>query len=193
MLPFFRPGDQLVIRSIPAHAVKKLQIIAFKHNGSTELITHRVLKVVNRGGGFIFLTKGDGSRVFDSPVTERNLRGKVEGKIINNEIKKFTPIEEPLTYYLSRIFWIARSIVRGPFYVLVNLLMPMLPLNIFLLKSDSGFVIKVTVFRKVIAQRVVKGKGDVFWYHDIISSSRRKCLAIYLIKYYNLAKTKRNE
>lgn len=64
MAPLIRPGDEVLIESVPASQVGNGDIILFRRNG--ELIVHRVLRKLKKAHGVYFLEQGDARHLMEA-------------------------------------------------------------------------------------------------------------------------------
>ncbi|MDR7073340.1 signal peptidase I [Fictibacillus barbaricus] len=73
MKPSFSAGDMVLVKDKPASKIKPNDVITFKENNN-KLITHRVVKVTDKG----FVTKGDYNNVKDDGfVSPENVVGEL--------------------------------------------------------------------------------------------------------------------
>ncbi|WP_051291278.1 signal peptidase I [Fictibacillus gelatini] len=82
MHPYIKAGDMVFIKKVEPLEVKVNDVITFKETPTKKLITHRVVKIVNKHGKRGFVTKGDNNNVKDSRiVSENQLVGDLAFKI----------------------------------------------------------------------------------------------------------------
>ncbi len=81
----FRAGDILTIKETPVNEIKAGDVITYHPssnpaNKSTNYLTHRVVKVLDKLGdeeGTFFVTRGDANKTDDMPIAASQLVGKV--------------------------------------------------------------------------------------------------------------------
>ena len=176
MCPFFKPGDILIIEPVLPENVKKFQIVVFRKGGADEPTAHRVIRVGRDEGGFFIVTKGDGVNREDPPVRAGEIEGRVVARVCKGEVRKVTPFTEAATYYLARLYWWFRKVLRRPYYRLLDGLLPLLSMNFVLLKTSDGYMVKAVILGRVLAYKVVGEDGECFWVHPAISLSKRRIL-----------------
>jgi signal peptidase I len=86
MSPAIKTGDLIYDNGVSASGATRLhagQIITFYDSpGSTTVITHRIVKVVHRGGQVLYQTKGDSNNAPDAALRPAStVIGTYEGKI----------------------------------------------------------------------------------------------------------------
>ncbi len=76
MLPTLRNGMRLLIEKIPPEDVRPCDIIIYKRGDG--VVAHRVIKIITRAGGPVFITKGDNHAYVDcSYIPREDLMGVV--------------------------------------------------------------------------------------------------------------------
>ena len=74
MVPLIEDGDHVLV----AHGcagVRRGDVVVFRHQG--RLIAHRVLRIHSNDAGPTFVTKGDNTTQFDSPLSADEIVGRV--------------------------------------------------------------------------------------------------------------------
>ena len=104
MNPIFSTGDLLLVKKTDATQVKTNDIITFREPGGN-LITHRVVDVVNEGGSISFATKGDNNNKVDE---ERVQAGSLLGVH---------------SFYIPKVGYVMNAI-RSPLGVLLLVIVP---------------------------------------------------------------------
>lgn len=81
MQPFLNPGDMTISKVVNPNSIKVGDVITYRVESSIP-ITHRVVKIINQGGGLAFETKGDANADKDSePISSDRVVGKLVYKI----------------------------------------------------------------------------------------------------------------
>jgi len=75
MLPSVRPGDTLMVEPAGLKEVRLGDIVVIRQDGN--LVSHRVISVLDNAGERRIITQGDTSPVTDVPVCESELLGGV--------------------------------------------------------------------------------------------------------------------
>lgn len=97
MAPFLRGGEILTIKKVPYASLQKGDLIFFKNHHGFPLL-HRIMRKGRfHNGKNIIQTKGDALMVFDEPVCENDVLGKVciiektnpQGKVKLMNMKSF--------------------------------------------------------------------------------------------------------
>jgi signal peptidase I len=88
MVPTLWPGDALVIEAVDSSAVRSGEIVLFMRH--RRFVAHRVIDKPSAGRGIE--TRGDAMRQMDSPVSNRELLGRVVS--IERNGKSITPSRE---------------------------------------------------------------------------------------------------
>lgn len=65
MEPLMATGSMIVVKRVPAETVRVGDVITFQKPGSTDLLTHRVVKIDLDQGQRIYTTKGDANEAAD--------------------------------------------------------------------------------------------------------------------------------
>lgn len=83
MSPTFDTGSVVALKPLASQDVRTGDIITFKEpDDPKKYVTHRVMKVINKGGSLSFITRGDANDAADpKPVSASNLVGKVHFSI----------------------------------------------------------------------------------------------------------------
>ena len=113
MLPAVWPGDTLVVESVSSNAVAEGDIVLFSRD--RRLFAHRVVAQDSAPGDRI-LTQGDAMPVPDSPVSDKELLGKVSFIVRNGkriEPSRSLRISERAVAALVRSSEIAARVVVG--------------------------------------------------------------------------------
>ncbi|MCL5023993.1 MAG: S24/S26 family peptidase [Nitrospirae bacterium] len=77
MVPFLLGGETLTIRKVPVASLKRGDIVFLK-NRDGRAIVHRIVRMRRAcDGGAVIQTKGDALSIFDEPVREHGILGKV--------------------------------------------------------------------------------------------------------------------
>jgi len=125
MAPFLRGGELLTIKKADASSLRKGDLIFFKNQYGSPII-HRIIKT-SRGPTAVntFQTKGDALMVFDEPVCEDKILGKVclierigpHGELKSIDMESL--IRRNLNYFLAlknffktKLYFSARRIYR---------------------------------------------------------------------------------
>lgn len=100
MLPSILPKTKLSLEYKEFASVEVGQIIAFERN--LQFVVHRVVQISAHPNGRRITTRGDSNWRIDSPITEENFIGVVNGKVLDNH---FIPIrkQHSLTLFLVRL------------------------------------------------------------------------------------------
>jgi signal peptidase I len=176
MEPLFRSGDLIVLEYVEPHEIRKLQVVLFKRKCSEVAVVHRVVDIVDSKNGLVFITKGDSAFFPDFPVGPDEILGRVKGWMKMGKLKRMTRFKEVSSYYWGRLFWVIRSVVRGPFYFFFNLFLPVLPKDFILLKGPQGHVLKVVCLGRTVHRSAMLADEGSFWWHPLVCSVRRKGL-----------------
>jgi len=113
MLPSVWPGDTLVVESVSSNAVSQGDIVLFGRD--RRLFAHRVVAKGSAPGGAI-LTRGDAMPAPDSPVSDKELLGKVSFIVRNGrciEPSRSLRISERAVAAFVRSSEIAARVVVG--------------------------------------------------------------------------------
>lgn len=95
MNPIFETGDMLFVKKVDAANVKVEDVITFRESGGN-LITHRVVEVINNSGEISFATKGDNNNMMDEELVQAgNLLG-IQSFFIPNAGYLVKTIQTPL-------------------------------------------------------------------------------------------------
>lgn len=79
MSPEIKAGDVVVVDDQPTAQIEQNQVITYERPGSDQLVTHRVVAVLNENGETAFRTKGDANEDVDpQPVPTENVVGVVQ-------------------------------------------------------------------------------------------------------------------
>lgn len=81
MSPTINPGSLIIVKEIDSNEIKEGDIITFKGSSTSELTTHRVVKVIDKNNNIEFQTKGDANDVLDPMLVDEGL---LVGKVIFN-------------------------------------------------------------------------------------------------------------
>jgi signal peptidase I len=76
MFPFIRQGDVCHFEASDPSTFKKGDIVLFTA-GSNRLIAHRFIKRINKHNNTYFLFKGDTNLLFDEPIMQEQIIGKM--------------------------------------------------------------------------------------------------------------------
>jgi signal peptidase I len=76
MFPYIRQGDVCHFEACDPTTFKKGDIVLFTV-GSDRLIAHRFMKKIQKKNQFYFLFKGDTNLLFDEPITQEHIIGKM--------------------------------------------------------------------------------------------------------------------
>lgn len=79
MSPTINPGSLIIVKEIDSNEIKEGDIITFKGSSTSELTTHRVVKVIDKNNNIKFQTKGDANDVLDPMLVDQGL---LVGKVI---------------------------------------------------------------------------------------------------------------
>lgn len=78
MSPEIRAGDVVVVDERPTATIEVGDVITYERTGGGDLVTHRVVEVVERDGETLFRTQGDANEELDlRPIPARNVVGVV--------------------------------------------------------------------------------------------------------------------
>jgi signal peptidase I len=75
MEPTMHTGDIAVVRQVPVDQVKVGDVIQFRDRGRSVL--HRVIKVQQQNGQYVFIAQGDNVASPDDPVSEKAVEGRM--------------------------------------------------------------------------------------------------------------------
>jgi signal peptidase I len=76
MFPYIRQGDVCHFEACDPNGFKKGDIVLFTV-GTDRLVAHRFIKKMQKGNLFYFLFKGDTNLLFDEPIVEEHIIGKM--------------------------------------------------------------------------------------------------------------------
>lgn len=151
MEPFILFNDQVAINKISGDRLYPGDIILFEL-GNT-YCTHRYIKQVKNNSKILYITKGDGFKAFDSPISEDRIIGKVktierEKLQIDLTERKYQVLNRVLGIFF-RVQWHLYKISKS----LINLIVqkkhnPVIQLiiNIFYLPFKIGYKILNRIF-----------------------------------------------
>ena len=79
MSPEIHAGDVVVVDDVPTQQIGQGDVITYDRPGGDQLVTHRVVEVLNEDGDTAFRTKGDANEEADpQPVPAGNVVGVVQ-------------------------------------------------------------------------------------------------------------------
>jgi len=79
MSPEIKAGDVVVVEDQPTAQIEQGDVITYERPGGDQLVTHRVVAVLNEDGDTAFRTKGDANEEPDpQPVSAENVVGVVQ-------------------------------------------------------------------------------------------------------------------
>ncbi|MEA1887928.1 MAG: signal peptidase I [Bacteroidota bacterium] len=76
MYPAIKPGNTIIIKSVPFDELKCGMIIAWKRE--KDMVVHRLVLAYESDEKKFYITRGDSCRSSDKPVTEDMIAGRVE-------------------------------------------------------------------------------------------------------------------
>ncbi|CUP48255.1 signal peptidase type I [Clostridium baratii] len=79
MSPTINPGSLIIVKEMDSNEINEGDIITFKGSSTSNLTTHRVVKVIEKNNNIKFQTKGDANDVLDPMLIDGNL---LVGKVI---------------------------------------------------------------------------------------------------------------
>jgi signal peptidase len=107
MEPIIKKGSLVVIKQEAIYS--KGDIITYKNNSGTEIVTHRIERIQKKGDSYFFRTKGDRNDSEDpDAVSQKNIIGKVKLSIPFLNIFYENPV-------LIRFFFVFLMFVEGYF------------------------------------------------------------------------------
>ncbi len=89
MFPTLKEGDVGFVKKCSVQDLKLGDIVVFREHN--KLIAHRLIKIFDKNGQTVYLTKGDKNSYPDKPFTEKQFEGKIES--IERGNKKFKPLD----------------------------------------------------------------------------------------------------
>ncbi len=105
MAPFLHGGEILTIRKVPGSSLHIGDLIFFKNRDGFPLL-HRIVKKGLNNNLLIFQTKGDALFSIDSPVSEKEILGKVcrVEKIVSKKRTKHIDMESGFRIIINYLF-----------------------------------------------------------------------------------------
>jgi signal peptidase len=76
MYPLVKDGDILIVRPPGDREVNIGEVIFFRRPDGPP-VAHRVIKIIDKTGGKLLVTRGDSLRYYDAPVSPDNVLGRV--------------------------------------------------------------------------------------------------------------------
>lgn len=78
MNPTFDAGSMIIIKETPENEIKEGDIITYNFDGSTNIVTHRVVEIIQGSDGNEYITRGDANNANDpNAIKYKNVEGVV--------------------------------------------------------------------------------------------------------------------
>ena len=79
MEPGIKTGDMIIVKAIKQSSIKEGDVITYALGNTSETVTHRVIKVVQKDGKTMYQTKGDNNNAPDPDLVSYNM---ILGKVV---------------------------------------------------------------------------------------------------------------